>query len=119
MIGQTFFYTPSVDAKIFKKKGVNMRSLKNLFGTFTIFIILFTYSTGWAGTCTVSIQRSCKSGEPCRASESSTSIKNSEEDCLAHARSFCHIHFTEGVSQKKVHAHFDSKPLNNEQNLCQ
>jgi len=94
-------------------------SKKSAFALLTFLSIFLTYSLGWAGTCTVSIQRTCKSGGPCRASESLTSIKTSEQDCLAHARTFCPIQFTEGVSQKKVHAHFDSKPLNNEQNICQ
>ncbi|GEM_PF-2291827 len=83
------------------------------------FVLIFAFysSLSWAGTCTAFVERTCQQDKPCRSSETQTRLVSSVEECIAFARHFCPVYFSEGVASKQVKASFDGSPVPSG-NLC-
>lgn len=84
----------------------------------SLFFILASLGSAFAGICTAHVERVCKPNMLCRPSETHTHLKNSPDECLTLAKSLCTIHFSDGIVSKQVRANFEGQAVAGGQNLC-
>lgn len=88
------------------------------FFIYSLLIALTFTSSAYAGVCTAHVERVCKPNTACRPSETHTLIKNSQDECLAHAKTFCTVHLTDSIISKQISANFEGISIAGGQNLC-